>query len=221
MLNVLVACKEPREPGGLRCARADEQRILYDTSYGWSNASNNLLDKAAALGGDALFIDDDTELTPGCLDHVFSYYDRASLFGLDLHDMSGARQAGARHTMSLDGGLHDWVQPGPAYVAHCSTSAMYIKAEALAVLRFPVWAGVHWEDVAFCLDAWLHGLRVMAVPGRANHAIEGGVGATKRHTPEFWAKWHTNRNALVSWCNERGVGAALAQGVIPVEVREL
>lgn len=213
MLNILVACKTQKEPGGL--AHVGACCIHYDTSPNWASAANALLAQAQSIGGDALFLDDDTELTPGCLDAVFSHYSRASLFGLDLHDMGGRRQAGARHTIDQAGNLADWTHPGPAYVAHVSTSAIYIKAEALG-LRFPEWDGIHWEDVAFCLDAWLHGFRVMAVPGLIHHAIVAGVGATKRGDADFWEKWARNRQSFGQWMGERGVIRALADERIPM-----
>lgn len=216
MLNVLVSCKEPKAPDGLEFVGC-EYRVLYDTRKGWAEASNALLDKAAELGGDALFLDDDTALTPGCLDAVRQHYDAADLFGLDLHDMNGDRQAGARHILDKNGGLHDWVHPGPAYVAHVSTSAIYIKASVLQEgLWFPVWPGVHWEDVAFCLDAWLRELRVMAVPGYVHHAIVGGVGATKRHDALFWERWAKNMGLFGAWVGEHGIMQALADGRVPI-----
>ena len=221
MLNILVACKEPKAPGGLEFARADEQHVLYDTNVSWGVASNNLLDQAAALGGDALYLDDDVTLTVGCLDHVFAHYDHADIFGLDLHDMTGTRQAGARHVMDRDGMIHDWVQPGPAYVAHCSTSAIYLKASVVAAIRFPIWSGLHFEDVAFCLDAWLHGFKVLAVPGYVHHNIVGGVGATKRHAPDFWNRWAANRQAFGAWCGDNGVMAALRDGRVPVGAKSI
>jgi hypothetical protein len=215
LLNILVACKEPKAPGGLEHAGA--HRIIYSSIPGWGAAANALLDRAATIGGDALFLDDDVTLTEGCLDGVRDHYDRASLFGLDLHDLTGSRQAGARHILDNEGGLHDWEAPGPAYVAHVSTSAIYLKEDFIqSGIRFPVWPGVHWEDVAFCLDAWLNGFKVLAVPGYVHHAIVGGVGATKRHTPEFWERWAANRQAFGAWCGEQGVQAALARGVIPI-----
>lgn len=220
MLNILVACKEPQAPGGLE--RLGEHRVLYDTSPQWGVASNNLLAQAVVLGGDALFCDDDVMFTAGCLDGVRAHYDDADLFGLDLHDMGGFRQAGARHVMDRQGGLHDWVHPGPAYVAHCSTSAIYLKHTALdAGVRFPIWDGIHWEDVAFCLDAWLKGLRVLAVPGYVQHNIVGGVGATKRHAPEFWDKWARNLRYFGEWVGTHGVMQALADERIPIGAREL
>lgn len=219
MLNVLVACKEVKTPGGLQFA--GDVATHYDTHPSWGQASNLLLAKAQALGGDALFLDDDVTLTDGCLDHVYKHYDKADVFGLDLHDMTGARQAGARHMMDKQGGIHDWVLPGPAYVAHVSTSAIYLKASAVEQLRFPIWDGIHWEDVAFCLDAWLHGLKVLAVPGYVEHQIVAGVGATKRHAPEFWDKWAKNMRALGIWCADNHVMPALRDGRIPVGAVEL
>lgn len=218
MLNVLVACKEPKAPGGLEHLgeRRVDWTVWFNDMPGWSSAANQLLAGAAVEGVDCLFLDDDVTLTPESLSGVRAYYDQADLFGLDLHDLTGARQQGARHTMTETGMIHDWVQSGPAYVAHVSTSAIYIKAAALASLRFPVWPGVHWEDVAFCLDAWLQGFRVMAVPGMVLHAIEGGIGATKRHDEHFWPRWRANMDAMAAWMNERGVVQALADGRIPV-----
>lgn len=224
MLNILVACKETKAPGGLEFIGEflHDWRIIYSSIPGWANAANALLDWSAREGCDALFLDDDTTLTAGCLAGVHAHYTEASLFGLDLHDLTGSRQAGARHILDKEGALHDWVAPGPAYVAHVSTSAIYLKEDFIqSGVRFPVWDGIHWEDVAFCLDAWLHGFKVMAVPGYVHHAIVAGVGATKRHTPEFWEKWASNRQAFGAWCGEHQIMQALARGDVPVGVREL
>lgn len=219
-LLILVACKEPKEPGGLE--HLCEHRVLYDNSPGWGGASNALLDRAAELGGDALFCDDDVTFTADSLAGVRAHYDAADLFGLDLHDLSGQRQVGARHAMALDGTLSDWVQSGPAYIAHCSTSAMYIKASVLqAGIRFPIWDGLYWEDVMLCVDAWLHGFKVLATPGYVHHDIVGGSGATKRYSEDFWTKERANYQAFRALCDERGVSAALAKGRIPVGARPL
>jgi GT2 family glycosyltransferase len=198
MLNILVACKEIKTPGGLEYA--GETQLFYSTLPSWAEAANTLIDHAAEHGGDALFLDDDVTLTAGCLDSVYQHYEAADLFGLDLHDLSGARQVGARHILTDEGMIEDWIFPGPAYVAHCSTSAMYIKASALrSAVRFPIWPGQHWEDLYYCMEAWRQGLKVLAVPGRVNHAIEHGVGATKRHDPQFWPRWIHNRQAFEAW----------------------
>jgi len=214
MRNVLVSSKNGTLPQGLE--HAGEHRLILDSTPGWALSSNALLHRAAALGGDALFLDDDVTLTETSLIGVSAHYADADIFGLDLHDMSGARQAGARHILTETGALEDWIHPGPAYVAHCSTSAIYFKADVVrSSVRFPIWDGIHWEDVAFCLDAWLHGFRVMAVPGRVNHAIVGGVGATKRHDPQFWQRWMANKQAFEAW----GRGRDLSK--VPMGVKEL
>lgn len=212
--SVLVACKETKTPSGLgHLNQIGQYALLQSTAVPWAYAANILLDQAVALGGDALFLDDDVTLTADSLTGVRQYYDHADIFGLDLHALDGARQVGARHTW--DGQvLHDWVEPGPAYVAHVSTSAVYIKHSVLAAgIRFPVWDGVHWEDVALCLEAWRQGFKVLAVPGLVHHAIEGGVGATKRRTPEFWGRWGANKAAFQAWCAERELSAVPREAV--------
>lgn len=200
-LTVLVASKDARPPLGLE--HLGEHTVLYDTSAGWAAASNALLKQAAEIGGDAIFCDDDVTFTAASLDGVRAHYDAADIFGLDLWTEGGVRQAGARHTW--DGTqLHDWVHAGPAYVAHCSTSAVYLKASALqAGIKFPVWPGLYYEDVAFCFEAWTKGLKVLAVPGMVKHDIEGGSGATKRHADDFWAKLSKNQDRFAAWVTKR------------------
>lgn len=218
MLNILVASKDRKSPGGLHVVDGGV-RLLIDNRAGWAEGANALLDQAAALGGDALFLDDDVTLTLDSLVGVQAHYAVADIFGLDLHDMSGARQQGARHVLTEDGDLVDWVQPGPAYVAHVSTSAIYLKESVLrSGVRFPIWPGVHWEDVAYCMDAWLKGFKVLAVPGRVDHAIEGGVGATKRYLPQFFTHWTQNKQALAQWAHDQ---RAFEQGIIPIGAIEL
>lgn len=214
MLNVLVACKAPKHPGGLEHLGVEgvDWRIAFDTGAGWAAASNRLLDHA---DGDVLFCDDDVTFTAGCLDGVQQWRGHADVFGLDLHDLRGARQVGARHILTAEGAVADWVAPGPAYVAHVSTSAIYLSAAVARVVRFPIWEGLHWEDVAFCFEAWTRGFRVMAVPGTVLHAIEQGVGATKRQDAAFWPRWHVNRAAFQAWCQGRDLRA------VPVGAREL
>ena len=214
MITVLVACKEPKRPEGLEHLGVEgvDWRIAFDTGAGWGAAANRLLDNAV---GDCLFCDDDVAFTPDSLAGVRAHRGQADVFGLDLHDLRGQRQVGARHVLTPDGAIVDWVQSGPAYVAHCSTSAIYLTAPVVRAVRFPIWPGLHWEDVAFCFDAWAKGFKVLAVPGLVYHAIEQGVGATKRHDAAFWQRWHTNRAAFQQWCAGRDLSA------VPVGVREL
>lgn len=196
MITVLVSSKNRAAPLGLEHLHGN-YRLIMDDTPGWAVSANRLLDRAVIYGDDALFLDDDTTLTAESLCGVEMYRTHADVFGLDLHTMDGERQAGARHIFTEQGDLIEWIDSGPAYVAHVSTSAIYLTAKALASgVRFPIWPGIHWEDVALCLDYWRNGLKVLAVPGRVNHAISGGVGMTKRHDPMFWARWMQNKAAF-------------------------
>lgn len=212
-LTILVASKEQKAPEGLE--HFGEYRLLFDASPGWGAASNALLKAAAELGGDAIFCDDDVTFTASSMDGVRAHEGAADLFGFDLHTLDSVRQVGARHTW--DGAqLHDWVHAGPAYVAHCSTSAIYLKASVLkAGVRFPLWPGLYYEDVAFCFEAWTKGLKVLAVPGLVRHDIAGGSGATKRHAGEFWAKLEKNRSRFDAWCKKHDLSA------VPQEAKPL
>lgn len=203
MLDILCVTTGQRAPQGLEHVPW-EYRYLTDSSPGWGQAANALLDQASAAGHDALFLDDDVILTADTFSALADYRDKAEMFGFDLHDLSEQRQVGARHVRNDAGAIEDWVRPGPAYVAHVSTSACYIAHRVLAAgVRFPIWPGLHWEDVAFCFDVWAHGFRVLAIPGRVDHDIAGGVGATKRHDPAFWARWHRNTAEFGAWCRAR------------------
>jgi len=215
ILNIIVASKDGKLPKGL--AHAPPHRLILDSTPGWAVSCNAALARAAAFGGDVLFLDDDVELTEGCLDRVFSHYSHADLFGLDLHDMEGKRQVGARHVLTNEGALVDWVESGPAYVAHVSTSAIYIKEKALG-LRFPIWKGLHYEDFHFCLNAWLQGFKVLAVPGLVRHAIVSGVGSTKRTDPLFWQRWMANKETFEYWARTKQV---FEQGIVPIGAKGL
>ena len=61
----------------------------------------------------------------------------------------------------------------------------------------------------------------MAVPGYVHHDIVGGVGAVKRHTPQFWDKWARNLKLFGQWAGEHELMAALADGRVPVGAKEL
>lgn len=211
MLNILIASKARKAPGGLE--HLPPHRLIFSDATPWGRAVNELLGDALAAGGDALLIDDDTQLTETSLEGVNTFYDHADAFGLDLHTLDGTRQPGARHTRNLI----DWTHPGPAYVAHVSTSAIYLKRSALVSgARFPEWDGMHHEDLVYCFDLWLRGCKILAVPGYVHHNIVGGIGSTKRQDPTFWAGYARNRAAWLAWIEGRDL-SAVPEGAVPVD----
>lgn len=225
MLDVLVATVDKnRRPGGLEHI-GQSYRLLVDDRKGWAESSNYLLDQAAEAGHDALFLDDDVTLTPATLALLPRYYDRASVFGFtlltpsqgDWHIASAGMRSTPSGTLVPAKDTRDVLEP--AYVAHVTTSAIYLKAEVLrAGIRFPIWPGMHYEDVAFTFDCWLHGFKVAYIPGLAEHPLtHKWAGATKSGIEGFDQQRTVNLGALQGWMHERGVLEALASGRIPTE----
>ena len=221
MITVLCASKAGTPPRHLD--NLGPHTLITSTTAGWGRASNELLDQAAALDWDVVFADDDTAFTEQSMAGVNAYYDQADVFGFDLHIPNRGRQGGARHILSATGHMDEWNAPGPAYVAHCSTSAIYLKAAVVKAVRFPEWDdGVHCEDVVFTVRAWLAGFRVMAVPGLVWHNLTmAGVGQTKVHDPLLWERRGLNGQRLDEYLHSEEVLAALADGRVPVGAVEL
>lgn len=222
MISVLVATKTGALPGGLQ--HAPPHTLISSTMLGWANAANHLLDSAAGLGHDALFIDDDATLTEATFARLPEFRDSADVFGFTLCNADGTPNS-AGH-VALPGG---WLLPRdtalagtPCYIAHVSASCMYISAAVLrAGIRFPVWPGEHSEDVAFTYDVWLRGFRVAYIPGAVIHPLHGGTGATKAQIPDLAARQAVNAGQLRAWADAQGVAAAIEDGRIPQGWREI
>jgi hypothetical protein len=224
MLNILVACKEPTTPGGLEHIMGD-WTIHYNSEPGWGQAANKLLDLAAEVGGDALFLDDDAILTEHTLARLPALYDRAEVFGFTLVDEDG-HITSAAHELHPTGQI--WPRSAamagtPAYVAHVTTSAIYLKESVLrSGVRFPIWPGVHKEDVAFTLACWLAGQRVLYIPGKVIHPLmDSHVGRTKAQEDRLAEKLELNNVALTQWMIDNKVMEAARAGRIPFGSRKL
>ena len=221
---VLCASKYDKHPLGLEHIR-NEFGVVIDSSNGWANAANQLLDVAVnsiPKADNALFIDDDVTLSPYTFDLLERYYDAADVFGFTLvlpNNPHGVQSAG--YVFSHEGFVPQNLRGvlTPSYVPHVTASCMLIKRHVLeAGIRFPIWPGVHREDVAFCLDCWLHGFKVAYLPGIVEHDLQGdGVGATKQYDPELERKLIINRECLREWMSEHKIAQALAERRIPLE----
>jgi len=227
MISVLCATTGARQPRGLE--HLPPHRYLTDGRPGWAPAANALLDQAAQYGDDALFIDDDIELTPESFRFFDAVRDRAEVFGCTL--FTGAAVTSAGFHAATDGAsvqlvpqrnLIDILRPG--YVAHVTASCLYLTAPVLASgLRFEVWPGQHYEDVAFTYAAWLRGFRVAYMPGVTFHHMDMavGVGATKSKLPTFHADRAVNHECLMQWIAAHEVAGAVRDGRIPTAWRGL
>lgn len=224
MLNILVATKDGTVPTGLEHL-AQPYHLMVSTATGWASAANDLLDDAAELGGDALFLDDDAILTETTLARLPALYDKAEVFGFTLVDEDG-HITSAAHELYPTGQI--WPRSAamagtPAYVAHVTTSAIYLKGSVLrSGVRFPIWPGVHKEDVAFTFACWLAGQRVMYIPGKVIHPLmDSHVGRTKAQEQGLAEKLELNNVALTQWMIDNKIMEAARAGRIPFGSRKL
>lgn len=202
MLYVLCATAGERQPQGLEHAPA--HTYWEDTRKGWAAAANALLDHAADAGADALFIDDDITLLPETFADIDQWRADDTLVGFKLLD--GGRVVSAGHMLTTGGLLLPNPNPAqPCYLAHVTASAMWIPHAVLAAgVRFPDWPGVHGEDVAFTLDVWMHGFKVLYWPSPVLHALApNGIGLTKANERDLGPRLLENARMLGKWTAER------------------
>jgi hypothetical protein len=221
--RALVASKDGISPKGLEYI-PNYAGTTFSGTPGWANAANELLDWPSPSRW-VLFCDDDIELTEWTFQFLPKYQHAAEVFGFTLVPSQGG-MVSAGHVFGPEGSLVPQTGPAlmiPAYVPHVTASCMLIKREVLeAGIRFPVWPGVHSEDVAFTLDCWLHGFRVAYLPGLVwHHMASPGVGATKTNEPDLEQKLALNRLHLQQWMCEKGIAQACAEGRIPMDARPL
>lgn len=199
--------------------------IHADIGPGWALAANRLLDIAAANGRDALFLDDDVTLHERSFDAVQQHYDAAEVFGFRLRTPGGGASAGWEFTGPDSTMVAPTGSQSPCYLAHVTTSCCYLKASVMqAGVRFPVWGGAWYEDVAFTFDCWLRGQRVAYVGGDVEHL----VGTTKLAQPDSYGRNDTNLAALHQWMADHDLPAKTSPdgqpgkipiGAIPIEER--
>jgi hypothetical protein len=206
-----------------------DYRVLTDEAAPWGEAANNLLNRSK---NDVLFMDDDIELLPKSippkpiLDWLAG---DASIIGFMLRDPNNVGKVPQGPYNCVVAG--DRIDPVPAtsggamlkpvYCAHVTASLLYIKRQAIdANLRFPVWDGSHYEDVAFTLSAWMHGFKVAYIPMLAHHLMSGAGGATKGVDPAFDERRMKNHQTFQDWCVVCGVGRSIGS-TIPAQVAEI
>jgi hypothetical protein len=217
VVDVLVASKGGLLPVGLENIPW-KTRVLVDDRKGWAAAANALLDQSAAAGHDAIFIDDDVTILPETFAGFHRYYPLADVFGFRLRGNTGGDQCGW--------GLQ---KPNPypdraCYAAHVTASLMYLRAEVLqAGVRFPLWPGIHYEDLVFTYDCWYQNFAVAYLPLPALHDIEPApdgamVGATKRHELHLELRRDVNHRFLDKWAKDHDLRGAADDGRIPFGV---
>lgn len=200
----------------LRAYAPFEITLLTDTEPGWSRGVNRCLQRRGS--GDVLIIDDDIVVHEHTFDHLPELFDHGDVFGFRLLYPDGQLQH--------DGALIRWEgscahirddSHEPSYVACVTASLCYIKASVFErVPRYVEWPGMQWEDVAFCVDAWFAGARVLYVPDEATHEESG----TKKNDPRFWDAFSENQACFRQYYREKAVVLAQMFGEthrIPLE----
>lgn len=217
-LSVLVASRDNKAPQGL--AHVPPHILTISNTPGWATGSNELLDGCST---DALFCDDDITFLPESFVDFDRYASQADIIGFDLRYPDGPPCPGAQHGLNERAELYDIHPDGAAYVAHVSTSAIWISHRVIAAgVRFPVWPGIHCEDVVFNLAAWLAGFRVLYAPLPVTHHLTPqGVGQTKVSEIDLWPRLGINYQMMREWMTKSGIAEAVRDGRIPNGARAL
>lgn len=162
-----------------------EVNVIQSSVNGWAAAMNDCLTRR--VPGDCLIMDDDVLVLPHTFDLLEQHYNDADVFGFRLLYPDGRLQHDGGYVTPVAGAGHifdDGQQP--TYTQYVTASLCYVKAHVFdQVPAFNEWPGVQWEDVAFCLDAWRAGLRVLYLPGEAIHEETGTKRADTRLSERF------------------------------------
>lgn len=154
----------------------------------WPGAINHGL-AGVPKGRDVIIMDDDIFLMPDTFAKIEGMYDAADIFGFKLLYPDGRLQhagglfvddkLGHRYWQQEDKGQAD----SPMYMAHVTTSLIYIKAHVIEKLGGMAtdYPGVQFEDVDFCIRALKAGFRLLYLPSAAVHMES----ASKKHMDRF------------------------------------
>jgi len=156
--------------------------LIYEGAT-WAQAVNIGIDESKEPG-DFLIMDDDVFLREETFSLVEKHYNDADIFGFKLLfpdnriQHAGGFVDGDAVTHFGYGGRPE-LYPDPQYVAHVTTSLVYIKRHVIdklggMAIDIP---GVQMEDVDFSFRALKAGFRILYLPGTAIH-LES---ATKRN----------------------------------------
>lgn len=192
-VNVLMPTlgkKGTKTVDSLRAHAPFDLNIITSDVPGWANAINDCLSRRI-VGEDCLIIDDDIEILPETFADFDEYKQYGDVFGFKLMYPGGTAVQHDGGYLTTDGGSGHLFRNSDmaSYVGYVTASLCYIKAHVFEnVLAMNVWPGLQWEDVAFCVDAWEKGFRVVYVPNPAIHEETG----TKRDEVNFWGKFRIN-----------------------------
>jgi O-antigen biosynthesis protein len=172
---------------------------LVTAGKSWPEAINLGLKEST---GDVILMDDDVVLNADTFSTVEKYYNDADIFGFKLLFPDGAIQHAGGFIRGSQIGHLGFREPAdspefmvPRYVAHATTSLIYIKRHVLKKLggmaeNYP---GMQFEDVDFNIRAIKAGFRILNLPQSAVHEQS----ASKQHLPDFQRKMAWNYKSLL------------------------
>jgi len=153
----------------------DAEVVRTSGEVGFAKAANAGLAAAEARGAEAvLLLNDDAELTPGCVDALASALeDGVMITGPVLEDAAGRAWAGL--DLSWWGRLRERAWEGsagpPRAVSALSGACLLLRSS----LRFDAAFRHGMEDVALCRDVWNAGRAVHLVPSARCLHVGGGT----------------------------------------------
>lgn len=224
-----VASKDGSLPAGIPV----DAQVFRSNLAPWAEGANKIIDDFASYGDHPFlcFLDDDITLLRHSFEDMFDQLSGADVWGPMLvypqNRGGGIQSAGHVYTRIEGAELSPLTQfPNavlwPQYVAHVSASCFLIsKKVAQAGIRFPVWPGAHYEDVAFTLDCWLKGFKVGYWPTPVIHDCNDGVGNTKGGDSDFEEKRRTNLMRLHMYYKDIDLPARLKDGTVPIAARPI
>lgn len=225
MIDIVVVTQNDKLPLGLEFIK-DEFNLIVEKEGRWEIAANRALDKT---NHDVLFLDDDIELNKETFRLLNVFKGKIDLIGFTLYNIFNNEKKLQTTGFKLDivdnaPIISETNDPKtPKLLAHVTTSLIYISKKTIDCgIRFPTWPGLHKQDVAFSIDAWLHGLKVAHIPGDAIHRQEiYGIGPTVWNKENRKELMQLNRQCLADWMQEKNVVEKAQKGIIPLGIMPL
>lgn len=181
----------------------DHRVVLVSEGSTWAEAVNfGIIDNPDS---DVILMDDDIEVTPGWLDNIERYKNKADIIGWTLQRPDGTIQFSGcflykNGNRILMDNYHDELKE-PRYTVNTTTSCVYIKKDVFKEIGLfdndTYKFGCHYEDSDFCMRAKKGGFIIMVAPEIVIH----GETQTKKDFFHFKERVRYNGNIFYNKLN--------------------